>query len=412
AKVLAGGNWTIVIDGLGQARITGIGAGNLASPDPSTDYLEIASGGNQFCRLIVDPANSANQLLQCGSSPVGALSTVSFPVGGFPTDVSVGTNHACAVFLPTAQSARVYCWGDNSVGQLGTGALGAAAGLSLPTTAVGFGPGEVPEKVFAANGFSCASLVKSGGRLIRCWGASAFGQLGIGASPLYQAIPAMPNPLQYTIDSSGQVYPTIGALVPPQNPLGLQSSAGTLAAAAYNCASFLDHTIRCWGQDAISLAGGSQYGLLGPQSGAPPKDRFGLFPADMSALAAVPLPSADTTKNALGLSIGERHACALYTRTDQMPSIFCWGGNDVGQLGNGQSGLIMNGASGGDFIDGNLAVKGIAFNSPVSLVSGFEHTCTVRSDNRVMCWGNAQGWSPLSAPQAQYTPVTVFDAMQ
>jgi len=100
------------------------------------------------------------------------------------TDVrlSAGFGHACAV----ARGA-MYCWGDNSNGQLGV--AGGDAGTGQAPVTVAGGPWVAPA---AGSAHTCA-LATDGG--VWCWGANDKGQLGSGdrvgrAEPRQVTLPA------------------------------------------------------------------------------------------------------------------------------------------------------------------------------------------------------------------------------
>ena len=83
--------------------------------------------------------------------------------------------------LALKTDGTVWCWGDNSSGQLGTGASGQGAGAMIPVRVAALGT-EVVE-VSAGLGATCARG-KDGS--VWCWGARDFGLLAdgtIGFSP-------------------------------------------------------------------------------------------------------------------------------------------------------------------------------------------------------------------------------------
>ncbi len=99
--------------------------------------------------------------------------------------VSAGNGFACAVVeaetSPGVENAVVQCWGDNSSGQLGNGMIG--AGGPTPVTVLlpylGANGLEV-QSVAAANGFACADVTTLSGNQVWCWGNDSVGQLGDG----------------------------------------------------------------------------------------------------------------------------------------------------------------------------------------------------------------------------------------
>jgi alpha-tubulin suppressor-like RCC1 family protein len=108
--------------------------------------------------------------------------------------ISAGRTHTCAVDV----SGNVFCWGDNSLGQLGTGFAG---GLQ-PT----------PIAVTGATGFSAISAGDDhtcgiSGTQVSCWGRSDFGQVGDGTvSSHIVASPSVVAGLSATSISAGQKH--------------------------------------------------------------------------------------------------------------------------------------------------------------------------------------------------------------
>lgn len=94
------------------------------------------------------------------------------------TKVTVGSNHACAI-----ANAGVYCWGDNTYGQLGNRTnTSSAVPVTVDTLATNsptksaLGGKEVID-IAAGEYFTCA-LASDGS--IACWGMGANGRLGTG----------------------------------------------------------------------------------------------------------------------------------------------------------------------------------------------------------------------------------------
>ncbi|HET9960157.1 MAG TPA: hypothetical protein VFQ61_36955, partial [Polyangiaceae bacterium] len=83
-----------------------------------------------------------------------------------------------------------------------------------------------------------------------------------------------------------------------------------------------------------------------------------------------PLPVGNSWQ-ASNVTVGERHSCAL----SSTGRVYCWGGNDHGQLGDGQR---------TDRSEPGL----VALPSPATSVSTrFNHTCVVLDDSSAHCWG-------------------------
>ncbi len=88
---------------------------------------------------------------------------------------------------------------------------------------------------------------------------------------------------------------------------------------------------------------------------------------DVRFVPDVPIPT-----DIVQLAAGSAHTCAL--RSSGV--VLCWGSNRVGQLGDGTMGPGRSEPR---------AVAGVS--DAVSIASGEDHTCAVRRDGAVLCWG-------------------------
>jgi alpha-tubulin suppressor-like RCC1 family protein len=218
---------------------------------------------------------------------VDVLPTVDL-AGQRAVRISVGFNAACVLF----DDETVQCWGDNTRGQLGIGgpSRGASStdmGTNLPTLELGEGVLDVA----IADGFACA-LLRSGS--VKCWGDNASGALGLGS-----------------VEST--TIPTESV------QLGTGRTAVALSLGqTYACAMLDTSEVKCWGS---STAGG-----LGGRTSA------GHSPSTIGdALASVDLGDDDTV---VAIGNGNAHTCAMLPETRALK---CWGFNDSGQLGLGDS---------------------------------------------------------------------------
>ncbi len=128
----------------------------------------IAAGGSHSCAVVNGAAQcwGLNNYFQIGNpndffvpayTPTAVLS-----LSAGVTAVADGTSFSCGLMNGGAQ-----CWGDNTNGQLGTGAAGALPaqvyGLAANVTAIA-----------AGDQHACAVIAS----VVRCWGANESGQLG------------------------------------------------------------------------------------------------------------------------------------------------------------------------------------------------------------------------------------------
>ncbi len=105
--------------------------------------------------------------LQCNPTDACLYTPTAITLPGAATRVGVGGNHACALLT----TGDVYCWGDNSVGELGR------PGDSSPTPVLVSG-GFTFVTLSVGSGHTCA--IEAGSGAIGCWGDNTWGQLGDG----------------------------------------------------------------------------------------------------------------------------------------------------------------------------------------------------------------------------------------
>ena len=109
---------------------------------------------------------------QIGDGTINTALTPTAPTGlGLTTWLSAGDQRACAV---TDQSA-VECWGDNNLGELGVGTSGNYS--SRPVAVTGL-PGAIT--AVSAGGFVTCALGTGGA--VTCWGDNSAGEIGTGAT--------------------------------------------------------------------------------------------------------------------------------------------------------------------------------------------------------------------------------------
>jgi alpha-tubulin suppressor-like RCC1 family protein len=81
-------------------------------------------------------------------------------------------------------------------------------------------------------------------------------------------------------------------------------------------------------------------------------------------------------KKATEVSAGSYHTCALLSSG----KIWCWGDNDAGELGNGDSAEFGH-------IDSPTAVEVRRISTATQVAAGGGHTCALLSNGTVECWG-------------------------
>ena len=139
---------------------TVIGTGFSTVSADFTHLCGVTGGGSVQCL----GANAYGQTGQPLSTPAfGTLLAVPGVTG--MTAVATGARHTCT--LDSAQ--RLWCWGDNSSGQLGRGRTGAAD----PTPGIAVAVSQDVVQVVAASLSTCAL---TGGGKVYCWGSNTYRQ--------------------------------------------------------------------------------------------------------------------------------------------------------------------------------------------------------------------------------------------
>ena len=211
-------------------------------------------------------------LVESSAIPNAALETSA---------VAAGEVHSCAL-----AGDRVYCWGTNLGAQLGR--PGTQTGELNPQEVVTDGtllsPLDGVTALASGGKHSCALRQGS----VWCWGTNDAAQLGADPATVPQRASA--------------------AIVP-----GIANVVAIGVAERVSCAVRSDRTVWCWGADIASLPDGG-------------------------AIVSTPTPAqvkgpggAGVLADVVAVAPGFRHVCAR--KTDS--SVWCWGKNDRGQLGDG-----------------------------------------------------------------------------
>lgn len=241
----------------------------VSTESGATGLVDIQVGSGSACALSLAGTiwcwgdNSAGQLGHAGPS---SSTPASIEPRGRWAALSVGMAHACAISL----DGTPQCWGQNSSGQLG---IGTRTSTANPVPVSG-----LSKAVSIQAGFrSTCALLPDG--TVQCWGDNAQGQLGNGTT-------------------TNSLTP-VSVLVAEGQPLtGVKAlSSGALSNAT--CALLANGGVKCWGRlpDAVHL-----------------------WPADVTG-------SANVTSVATGMS----YICLLTASGEP----WCWGSNLYGQLGDG-----------------------------------------------------------------------------
>lgn len=263
--------------------------------------------------------------------------------------IAVGGQHACALL----GDGRVKCWGANAYGQLGLGETldqGIAPGqLGQNLPAVDLGKGKVVTALAAGGQHTCA-LFNDGS--LKCWGYNQFGQLGLGDAANRGDAP----------DEMGDNLPAVD--------LGAGKKAVAVATGnTHTCVILSDNSLRCWGRNFTVQLG------IGKKAGT----NVGAAPNEMGDN----LPAVDlgTGKTAVAVAPGWSHTCALLNDG----AVKCWGHYPEGMLGFPASEFIGDEAA--DMGD-NLPALDLGTGVKATAIAvSYVHGCALLDNGAVKCWG-------------------------
>lgn len=305
--------------------------GSPGSCDPGLGCVDgmcaPASCGNGIAEQPAEQCDDANEFEGDGCDNDCTYTTL--------LDVEAGRQHTCALI----EGGRVRCWGNNGAGQLGYGNTN-NVGDNEPASA----PGDVVlgENVVSIDvgGAHACALLESGD--LRCWGNNAGAQLGYGNTNHIgdDEFPFSVNPVAFNVELTAV-------------QLGGRHSCALVGAG----------NVRCWGTN--------DYGQLG----------YG----NTTQLAAPITIDVNLGALALIMAAGEDHNCAVLDDG----ALRCWGRNDRGQLGYGNTTTIGDTETPGSVVPVPLLPQGIPADTPLSAVAvGHSHTCVLFEGGQALCWGD------------------------
>ncbi|NQZ14153.1 MAG: DUF1554 domain-containing protein, partial [Alphaproteobacteria bacterium] len=250
----------------------------------NNEFYKVSSYSEHACGLKTDGSawcwgEDYNGALGNGAT-ITADQATPYPVSGghIFIDIAAGRWGTCAL----KENGTIWCWGDNTYGQLGNGAVG---GLSHE-------PAQVINindfiQVDPGRFFNCG--LRSNGETY-CWGQNNFGQLGNGDSGTDIGTPTKVN--------IAIPFVSISA--------GYESS----------CALSSSGDAWCWGDNAQGQLGN---GSIGGQNNAPNK--------------------VVTNDKYIQIDLSHHHTCGLV----EDGTVYCWGDDRSGQLGNGATITVNQG---------------------------------------------------------------------
>ena len=146
-----------------------------------SNVVQIAAGGTFACALITNGTvdcwgnNAQGQLGINSTTPSTSLVPVAVHNLPAAVQIAVSGNTACAM---TQGAQAVFCWGDNTFGELGANST--AADSLVPVAVNGFGGGGALTLSTGQGDAFC--LIESSDNHTLCWGDNTYDQLGDGNS--------------------------------------------------------------------------------------------------------------------------------------------------------------------------------------------------------------------------------------
>jgi alpha-tubulin suppressor-like RCC1 family protein len=297
---------------------------DVSLPSSSSGEGGQAGGGGQAGAGGGGHAGSGGCPDPCGSGDTLGCETAEAPI----LAVSANRHHTCVILdSGPGTVGSIWCWGDNSSGQLGRG-----------HTKIG-NPGPAPidssitfRQIAAGAVHTCAL---SWDHRVYCWGSNAKRQ-------------SAPD------DVSGLSLPT------PSIVSGLGAVEQLASGGDHACAITQSGEVRCWGSNVDSQVGS-----------APPCAALdyscGITSIFKDAASTAILDHVDQ------IALGDRHSCA---RSNQ--KLFCWGSNEFAQITDFAD-LTHDYA---------VASQTLAIDL---LTVGRNHTCiSTLAAGRGKCWGDNQ----------------------
>lgn len=221
------------------------------------------------------------QLGNSASSSTNAPVTVATAVmgGRAVVQVQAGAFHSCAL-----AGSRVYCWGNNTYGQLGNG-NNTSSNVPVDASASGLLNGKTVTRI--ASGYQHMCAVAEG--QVYCWGRNQYGQLGVG-------------------DTNDRNTPTI-----VDNTTGLSGNvvSEVLNGGFGHSCAIANGVIYCWGRGDFGQLGNATYSNS-------------LTPVLVNSDGVL---SGKNTTQVVG---GDLYTCGIANGR-----AYCWGHDYYGQLGNG-----------------------------------------------------------------------------
>ena len=365
----------------------------------ATDWINISGTLDHFCglrntdKIYCWGLNGNGQLGINNTTTQPTPTQVTSPAATGWLTVNAGHFNTCATRV--SGTNNLYCWGDNTWGQIGDSTL---TQRNLPTQVTS--PSATGWTAVAQGGrTTCATRTNA----LYCWGKDNLGQIGNGTT-------------------SGSGYTTPVLVTVPSNTNWSPTNFSVNEENA--CASRTDGTLYCWGNNANGEVGdGTQTQRTSPTQVSSPATTtwtkvgpfgarsqcairsttgllycWGLNTSGEVGDATITSPRKTPTATAGGVttwrSVGGSYGITCADRTDD--TLWCWGGFGTAHLGIGYATYQA------------APIVPVAGATWVSPSGGTNHACSVKTDGTLWCWGlNTNGQLGINSTTAKTTPTQV-----
>ncbi|HOB70761.1 MAG TPA: hypothetical protein PKM18_03140, partial [bacterium] len=293
-------------------------------------------------------------------------------------EIAAGAFHTCGI----KKDKKLYCWGSNRFGEIGDG---------KKTTSDENNDRNIPVKVnddewiAVTAGYYHTCAIKTDDTLY-CWGLNVFGQLGLGDEMTGDAlIPAKLNDDKWISVTAGGLHTcginkdnnlycwgknSFGEVGDGTNEnrfistkIGNDKWKSVSAGHSHSCGINIDGRIYCWGDNILAKIGDGTETVYGEELTI-------LWNNNKN------IPVKISNEFWASVNAGGSHTCGIH----EDKSLYCWGGNNAGQAGDGKNGYER-------YVPTKINDDKWNF-----ITTGSEHTCCVKSDGNLYCWGlNSNG---------------------
>jgi len=408
SKVKFGANYVTPVTFINSMTLTVVspGASGAGSVDVTVEdeYNQSATSING---LTYQNAAMTIDTLSPTGGPTAGGQTVTFTgtnfIPGFQqlSQVTAGWNHSCGIY-----DQQAYCWGNNTSGQLGNGTQ-TRSQVPIAVTATGVLAGKTIKSISAGSEHTCAVASDN---LMYCWGDNTYGQLGI-SSTTRSLVPVVVNTSgvlsgktiksmdvgyinSCAVASDDQAYcwgynvrgqignnsttqSTIPAAVSTTGVLAGKTVKSIAITLYHTCVIASDDQAYCWGENGGKLGNNSS-----TQSNVP---------------VAVTTSGALAGKSIKTIAPGYSHTCALTTDNNA----YCWGTGDEGQLGNSSNNPTL--------VPVAITSSGVLAGKTISSLSSAEwDSCVITTEGKGYCWGrNTDGQLGNGTTTVSNTPTPI-----